>query len=266
MDIATLLGIIIAFVSVFGGSALEGKFEGLPALLNPPAALIVFGGTIGATMVCFRMSAIASIGKYFGAAFKQEKLDITELINEMVRYAEMARKEGLLTLEEMIANVKNQFLKKGIQLIVDGTDPTLVREILEIETDYMEERHKMGINMFKQAGGFAPTMGIIGTVLGLIGVLANMSDTASLGPSISTAFVATFYGVFSANVLWLPLSQKLAVSTQEEISARQIIIEGILSIQAGEHPRVISEKLTSFLPPANRPAPVKSGEGFGARG
>lgn len=265
MDIATILGIVISFVCILGGSMLEGKLETGIALLNPPAALIVFGGTIGATMTCFRMKQIMGLLKYLVAAVKEEKVNITALIGEMVRYAEMARKEGLLTLEETIANVKNEFLKKGIQLIVDGTDPNLVREILEIETDYMEERHKTGIKLFQQAGGFAPTMGIIGTVLGLISVLANLQDTAHIGPSISVAFVATFYGVFSANVLWLPIAQKLMASTREEISARQIIIEGILSIQAGEHPRVIGEKLTSFLPPANRPTSTRQ-EGFGVRG
>lgn len=264
MDIATILGILISFVSVFGGSMLEGKVETGIALLNPPAALIVFGGTIGATMTCFRMKDIMNFMKYVYAAIRQEKVNITALIGEMVRYAEMARKEGLLTLEETIASVKNEFLKKGIQLIVDGTDPNLVREILEIETDYMEERHKTGIRIFQQAGGFSPTMGIIGTVLGLISVLGHLEDTSKIGPSISVAFVATFYGVFAANVLWLPISQKLMVSTREEISARQIIIEGILSIQAGEHPRVIGEKLTSFLPPASRPASSKQ-EGFGGR-
>jgi chemotaxis protein MotA len=263
MDIATILGIIISFISVFGGSMMEGKIETGIALLNPPAAIIVFGGTIGATMTCFRMKDIMNFMKYVIAAIRQEKVNITSLIGEMVRYAEMARKEGLLTLEETIANVKNEFLKKGIQLIVDGTDPNLVREILEIETDYMEERHKTGIRIFQQAGGFAPTMGIIGTVLGLISVLGNLQDTANIGPSISVAFVATFYGVFSANVLWLPIAQKLTVSTREEISARQIIIEGILSIQAGEHPRVIGEKLTSFLPPASRPQNKQEGFGGG---
>ncbi len=265
MDIATILGIIISFVSILGGSLLEGKVETGIALLNPPAAIIVFGGTIGATMTCFRMKDITRFMKYIMAAIRQQKVDVTELIGEMVRYAEMARKEGLLTLEETIANVKNDFLKKGIQLIVDGTDPNLVREILEIETDYMEDRHKTGINIFQQAGGFSPTMGIIGTVLGLISVLAHLEDTSRIGPSISVAFVATFYGVFAANVLWLPIAQKLKVSTKEEISARQIIIEGILSIQAGEHPRVIGEKLTSFLPPSNRPSPARQ-DGFGVRG
>ncbi|MCL6591345.1 MAG: flagellar motor protein [Firmicutes bacterium] len=264
MDTATILGIIIAFATIFGGSMLEEVLHGL-GLWNPPAAIIVFGGTIGATMTSFRMSDLKNIGKYFRAALRIEKLNITELIGEMVRYAEMARKEGLLTLEETISNVRNQFLKKGIQLIVDGTDPALVRDILEIETEYMEERHKIGIEIFKQAGGYAPTMGIIGTVLGLISALGNLKDTAGIGPRIAIAFVATFYGVFSANILWLPLAKKLQVSTKEEISARQIIIEGILAIQAGEHPRVIGEKLISFLPPAKRPSQAKT-EGFGVRG
>ncbi|MGE5582420.1 MAG: flagellar motor protein [Bacillota bacterium] len=269
MDLATIFGLVLAFFAILFSCVLEGKGEGIATLIrlvNVPAALIVFGGTIGATMVCFRLKDFLNIGKYFSVALKENNLDITQLIGEMVRYAEMARKEGLLTLEEMIANVKNDFLRKGIQLIVDGTDPTLVREILEIETSYMEERHKTAALIFQQAGGFAPTMGIIGTVMGLVNVLANMSDTASLGPAISTAFIATLYGIFSANIIWLPIANKLKASSKEESAARQIIIEGILSIQAGEHPRVIGEKLMSFLPPAKRPGQSKGSEAFGVRG
>jgi chemotaxis protein MotA len=267
MDLATIFGLILGLGAIVVSGIIEGGSIGaLGRLVNPSAALIVFGGTIGATMICFRLKDFLNIGKYFSVALKENKLDITQLIGEMVRYAEMARKEGLLTLEEMIANVKNDFLRKGIQLIVDGTDPTLVREILEIETSYMEERHKTAAAVFQQAGGYAPTMGIIGTVMGLINVLANMSDTASLGPSISTAFTATFYGILSANILWLPIGNKLKASSKEESAARQIIIEGILSIQAGEHPRVIGEKLMSFLPPAKRPTQAKGTEAFGARG
>ncbi len=276
MDLATILGLLIGISAAIittiiegmhmggghGGSLIEPVFR----LVNLPAAIIVFGGTIGATMASFRLKDFIKVGQYFSVAFKENKMDITQLIGEMVRYAEMARKEGLLTLEEMISNVKNEFLRKGIQLIVDGTDPTLVREILEIETSYMEERHKTAAMLFQQAGGFAPTMGIIGTVMGLVNVLANMADTASLGPAISTAFIATLYGIFSANILWLPIANKLKAGSKEESAARQIIIEGILSIQAGEHPRVIGEKLTSFLPPAKRPSQSKAAEGFGARG
>lgn len=255
MDLATIIGILFATGMIFLSALLESGHAGQAALLrflNGPAAMIVFGGTIGATMTCFRMKDIMGVGKYLSVTLRVNRLEIKDLITEMVRYAEMARKEGLLILEEMISNVKNDFLRKGIQLIVDGTDPALVRDILEIETAYMEERHKVAIQIFQQAGGFAPTMGIIGTVMGLVSVLANLSDTASLGPAISTAFIATFYGIFSANVFWLPIAAKLKTSSKEEASARAIIIEGILSIQAGEHPRVISEKLMSFLPPGKR--------------
>ena len=266
MDLATIVGLVLAVGAILTSAVIEGEGQitAIFRLLNTSAAIIVFGGTIGATMICMRLKDFLNIGKYVSVAMKEEKMDITELISEMVRYAEMARKEGLLTLEEMIANVKNDFLRKGIQLIVDGTDPTLVREILEIETGYMEERHKAAASLFQMAGGFAPTMGIVGTVMGLINVLANMSDASSLGPAISTAFTATFYGIFSANVFWLPIGNKLKAISKEESAARQIIIEGILSIQAGEHPRVIGEKLTSFLPPTKRPAPSK--DGVGARG
>jgi chemotaxis protein MotA len=255
MDVATIAGLVLSFGAIFLSALLESKGGGMAALmrfLNLPAAMIVFGGTLGATMTCFRLKDFLSIGKYMSITLRENHLDIKDLITEMVRYAEMARKEGLLILEEMIANVKNDFLRKGIQLIVDGTDPSLVRDILEIETEYMEERHKQAIQIFQQAGGFAPTMGIIGTVMGLVSVLANLSDTGSLGPAISTAFIATFYGIFSANVIWLPIAAKLRTSSREEASARAIIIEGILSIQAGEHPRVIGEKLMSFLPPSKR--------------
>ena len=255
MDLATILGLALAFGAILISGVLEGGAEGANSLLrliNGPAALIVFGGTIGATMICVRLKDFLNLPTYLSISMKENNLDITELIGEMVRYAELARKEGLLTLEEKVAEVKNQFLRKGIQLVVDGTDPNLVREILEIETGYMEERHKTAIQIFQQAGGFAPTMGIIGTVMGLVNVLANLEDSASLGPAISTAFIATLYGIGSANLFWLPIAQKLKTSSKEEASARQIIIEGILSIQAGEHPRVIGEKLMSFLPPAKR--------------
>lgn len=255
MDLGTLIGLGVAFGAIFLSALLEAGHTGPAAmlrLLNLPAALIVFGGTFGAVITCFKLKDFLSLPKYFGIALSGSKLDVNALIQDIVRYAEAARKEGLLKLEELLADVKNEFLKKGIQLVVDGTDPTLVREILEIETGYMEERHHTVIQIFQQAGGFAPTMGIIGTVMGLVNVLANLSDAANLGPAISTAFIATFYGIFTANIIWLPIGNKLKNKSKEEVVARQITIEGILSIQAGEHPRVISEKLMSFLPPSER--------------
>lgn len=255
MDLGSIIGLSVAVICIFGSAIIEGGKEGpmaLIRLLNVPGALIVFGGTIGTLFFSFKFQDVMKIPKYFGLVFSDNKIEITGLISDVVRYAEAARKEGLLKLEEMVSEVKNEFLKKGIQLVVDGTDPTLVREILEIETDYMEERHKNGISIFQAAGGYAPTMGMIGTVMGLVNVLANLADTSTLGPAISTAFIATFYGVFTANIIWLPIANKLKINSKKEAAARQIIIEGILSIQAGEHPRVIAEKLLSFLPPDER--------------
>jgi len=267
MDLATIIGYGLAVFSIMFSAILEGGKEGSPIeilmrLWNVPAALIVFGGTAGVIIISFKLKDVLSIGKYIGIAFKESNLEIAGLIADIVRYAEAARKEGLLKLEEMVAEVKDEFLRKGIQLVVDGTDPTLVREIMEIETEYMEERHKIGVQIFQQAGGFAPTLGIIGTVMGLVNILSNLSDTSSLGPAISTAFIATFYGVFTANVFYLPMANKLKLNSKKEAASRQIIIEGILSIQAGEHPRVISEKLMSFLSPSARAAanPLKEKE------
>ncbi len=259
MDLATIIGFGLAFFCIIFSAILEAGHSGSPTealvrLLNVPAALIVFGGTAGVIVISFKMKDVLGIPKYLIIAFKESKLEIEGLIADIVRYAEVARKEGLLKLEEMVAEVKDDFLRKGIQLVVDGTDPVLVREIMEIETEYMEERHKIGAQIFQQAGGFAPTLGIIGTVMGLVNVLANLADTSTLGPAISVAFIATFYGVFTANIICLPLANKLKLNSKKEAASRQIIIEGILSIQAGEHPRVISEKLMSFLPPSARAA------------
>ncbi len=256
MDLATIIGLVVSIGCIITAGILEAEHSGGPAallrLLNLPAFLIVVGGTFGVVITSSKLQDILKIFNYIIIAMKEPEVKIKDLIEEIVRYSEAARKEGLLKLEELSSEVKDPFLKKGIQLVVDGTDPNLVREILEIETGYMEERHQAGIEVFKQGGGFAPTLGVVGTVMGLVNILANLSDTSSLGPAISTAFVATFYGVFFANVIFLPISTKLKLNSKKEVEARQIIIEGILSIQAGEHPRVITEKLTSFLPPSER--------------
>lgn len=255
MNLGTIIGLVIAVGGILLSAVLEGGHSGSSALMrlvNLPAALIVFGGTIGATMACFNLKDFLKIGQYIGVAFADGDMESPKLIAELVQYAEVARKEGLLKLEETISRIENEFMRKGIQLIVDGTDPTMTRDIMENEVTCMEERHKIGIQLFQQAGGFAPTMGIIGTVIGLVNVLANLSDTANLGPAISTAFVATLYGIASANIFWLPLAAKLKARHREETEVCQIIIEGVVSIQSGDHPRVINDKLIAFISPANR--------------
>jgi chemotaxis protein MotA len=258
LNLGTIVGLVVAIICIFAAALVEAGHEGPAAmvrLLNFPGALIVFGGTIGATMTCFSLKDFLKVGQYLGVAFKETKTEAPGLIAQMVQFAEVARKEGLLKLEELVSTVENTFLRKGIQLIVDGTDPAVTREILENEVNCMEERHKVGVQLFQQAGGFAPTMGMIGTVMGLVNVLANLNDTASLGPAISTAFIATFYGVFTANILWLPLATKLKALNKQEVEICQIIIEGVSSIQAGDHPRVINDKLVAFLSPSKRELP-----------
>ncbi len=269
MNLGTIVGLLTAFIAIFSSALLEGGHEGpvaLMRLLNLPGALIVFGGTIGATLTCFSLKEFLKVGQYLGVAMKEFQLEAPDLIAQMVRFAEVARKEGLLKLEEMVNGIENEFLKKGIQLIVDGTDPEVTREILETEVNCMEERHKIGVQLFQQAGGFAPTMGMIGTVMGLVNVLANLSDTAKLGPAISTAFIATFYGVFTANILWLPIANKLKSLNREEMEVCHIIIEGVAAIQAGDHPRVINDKLAAFLPPTQRRLLKANAGGFGVSG
>lgn len=255
MDRGTVFGLAIAVIAILSSAIIEGGNAGPAALLrllNLPGALIVFGGTIGALMTCSKFEDILKLGKYISLAMKNENTEVIGMIREIVQLADLARKEGLLSLENKLGNLENKFLRKGFEMVVDGTDPQLIKQILEIEIENMEERHGKVIQLFHQAGGFAPTMGMIGTVMGLVNVLANLSDTSRLGPAISTAFIATFYGVFTANIFWLPLGNKLKLKSKEEAAARYIVCEGILSVQAGEHPRIIAEKLLSFLPESER--------------
>lgn len=255
MDISSILGLIIALVGLIGGIYLEGGHLGAYVAIS--AAFIVFGGTAGAVILSFPMKDIAQVPKLFKIAFVEAKYDLSGVITILVSFAEKARREGLLSLEAELAAVEDVFLKQGIQLVVDGTDPSLVRSILETQIAFLEERHKVGAKIFEAAGGYAPTMGIIGTVLGLVEVLGNMEDPEALAGKIALAFLATLYGVGSANVFWLPLANKLKMKNSEEALAKEVMLEGILSIQAGDNPRIVEEKLRAFLPPSLRKQSVE---------
>ena len=251
MDLTTIIGLVLGVFSLVGGFIFEGGHPG--ALLAPTAALIVFGGTFGAVAVGVSMEDLKNMPKWFSIAFQEKhKIDITELIQRLAGIADRARREGLLSLEQELPEIEDNFLRQGLQLIIDGTDPELTRNMLETEMFAVEERHKIGIGFFEAAGGYAPTMGIIGTVMGLVHVLGNLSDPSSLGPSIATAFIATLYGVASANVAWLPIATKLKKKSHHEKMVKEMVMEGVLSIQAGENPTIIREKLLSFLTPIER--------------
>jgi chemotaxis protein MotA len=250
MKAATAIGIVVALGTLALGATLEGT--SVMALFNVPAFLIVFGGTFGATFAGSTMEHVKKIPALYKKAIKPDTPDPSAQLETLVGFAERARREGLLALDDEVAELEDEFTKKGLQLVVDGTDPELVREILENEIDGMAARHHAGTQSFEKAGGLAPTMGIIGTVMGLISVLQNLSDPGSLGPSISVAFIATLYGVGMANVVLLPVATKLKMLSAEEVELRTMTLEGILAIQAGDNPRVVADKLLSFIPPGER--------------
>lgn len=250
MEISTAIGLILGFGAMVATMVIEG---GNPlSLLNVPASVIVFGGCFGALFVAFPLKQISGFPGLLGQAFKAHHGNMLGLIEQFVAMAEKARRDGLLSLEEEVGKIEDEFIKKGITLIVDGLDPAIVRDILETDAALLVERHKEGQEMFKFLGGAGPTFGIIGTVMGLINVLSHLSEPESLGHSIAVAFIATLYGVASANILWLPIANKLKGKTHHEMMERELSIAGVLAIQAGENPRIVREKLESYLPPKQR--------------
>jgi len=252
MKVSSIIGLVVAIAGLYLGATMEGSNP--LAILNPSAMLIVLGGTLGACIMGTSFESVKSIPKLYMKAFNSEAPDLNAKVVELVGYAEAARRDGLLALDEVTSTIEDPFTKNGLELVVDGTDPDLVADILESENDAMRKRHAASVQPFDKAGGYAPTMGIIGTVFGLIHVLGNLDKPETLGPSISAAFVATLLGVASANIIYLPISARLKQLSQEELHARALIVEGILAIQAGDNPRVVAEKLMAYVPPAKRPS------------
>jgi chemotaxis protein MotA len=250
MKAASAIGLGIAIVGLLGGAFMEGTSPA--SFIQPSAMLIIFGGTAGVCMASTGMEAMKNIPALYKKVFAGDVTDLGGKVVELVRYADRARRDGLLALEEELESIDDEYLKKGLQLVVDGTDPDLVREILEAEIEGMTARHRHGVEPFDKAGGFAPTMGIIGTVMGLVHVLQNLSHPETLGPAISSAFIATLMGVGTANVVYYPIAYRLKALSKSEADARAMILEGILAIQAGDNPRIVTEKLLSFVPPGER--------------
>lgn len=256
MDPGTIIGILLAFVAVFVSMIMEG---GNPAsIFLPPAMLLVFLGTFGVAMACGLMKDATGVGKAMKNALMSKKHSADDAVRSLVEFAEKARRDGLLALEEAAKTITDPFLKKGIELAVDGTDPDELREILEAEIASKRSADKAAAKLFADMGGFAPTLGIIGTVLGLIHVLENLSEPEELGHLIAGAFVATLWGVLTANVLWLPMGNKLKRVSEVEVHHMELVLEGILSIQAGSNPRVVEQKLLGYLPAGERAALEKA--------
>ena len=250
MKASSVIGIVVGCLGIAMGATMEGS--NIAAVINPSAMLIVLVGTLGATITGTSFDSIKAIPKLYKKAFSPDVLDLNGRVTELVRYAEQARRDGLLALDEQLAGIEDPYTKKGLQLVVDGTDPELVADVLEAENDAMRKRHKACTQPFEKAGGYAPTLGIIGTVFGLVHVLSNLSAPETLGPSISAAFIATLLGISSANLVYLPVAARLKQLSEEELHFREMTLEGILAIQAGDNPRVVQEKLTAYIPPSMR--------------
>jgi len=251
MDKTSLIGVVLGFVAIGVGMVFKGVNPSV--LANPAAILIILLGTAAAVVIAFPTSEIKRVPKLFGVIFKEQKLHKTaDLIRMFSEWAQLARKEGLLALEAKTNEVEDPFLKNGLSLSVDGQNAEYIRDVLSEEIEAMEERHRAGALIFTQAGTYAPTLGVLGAVIGLIAALGFMDDAEGLGHAISAAFVATLMGIFTGYVLWHPFANKLKRKSQLEASQKYLMIEGILSILEGEAPRVIEQKLASYLPVSER--------------
>lgn len=246
MDIVIIVGLLLAFGSILAGFLLEGGT--ITALVQLSALLIVFGGTFGAVGVSFPGKIIKKFIKVISIAFKKRESNVADNIRYFKEISTKTRREGLLTLEGEFSNDEvDPFIKKGFQLVVDGTEQSAIQSILETKLEQIVQRHEEGIEMFTAAGGYAPTMGIIGTVMGLVQVVGNLSDPTALGPKIASAFMATLYGISSANLFWLPIATKLKMLNKEEVNEKEMMIEAILLIQQGANPNTLVSKLEGFL-------------------
>lgn len=256
MDIATIIGLVASFVlMIFGMVYNQGTvdFTRVIAFLDVPSMLITFGGAFMCMLATSdSIGAFVAHLKSFGLATKVYSASEAEMIGKVIELSNTARKEGLLALEEAAQSIDEPFLKKGILLIVDGTDPELVRSILETELSCIEERHKGVIGFWEALGAAGPAWGMIGTLIGLINMLRTLEDVSTVGPSMAVALVTTFYGSVLANWICTPIATKLKGNNAKEVQMKEVMVEGLLSIQAGENPRVIEEKLKSFLAPSAR--------------
>lgn len=245
LNIATLVGIVVALGGILLGQALEGGH--VQSLIQPTAAIIVLGGTFGACLVQYPMGIALSSFKAILGAFKETKTDNKVIIQEIIRLANKARKEGVISLEADAQKISDPFLKKALTMAMDGVEPKVLRETMDLEIANLEEEAEHPIKFWTAAGGYAPTIGIIGAVLGLIHVMENLSDPSKLGGGIAVAFVATIYGLITANIVCLPMAGKLKMQSKDLMVAKEIMLVGVISILEGENPRLIEDKLKSYL-------------------
>ncbi len=247
MDLATIIGILVAFglvIAALGGDAL--------LFFDFPSLLIVLGGTIGAVLVTHPLENVLGVAGIIKKTFMSKAQEPSSLIPKFVDYATRVRREGILSLEAHLKGIPDEFMRKALQLTVDGLDPQLIQEILETEIECLEDRHLKGAEILQTFGNLAPAMGMIGTVIGLVLMLKRMNDPSTIGPAMAVALLTTFYGAVLANLVFIPMAGKLRARSKEEVLVRTMILEGIMSISRGENPRILEEKMNSYLPPKDR--------------
>jgi chemotaxis protein MotA len=249
MDIATILGVISAFglvcVAIFIGG-------GINLFINIPALMIVIGGTLGATMINYPLRDVVGVFKIAKNALQTKKISISELITTFIRLSHISRKEGILALENEIKAVRDGFFVKGVQLSIDGLEPEEIRDILVTEVEFTISRHQLGAEIFLTMGTFAPALGMIGTLIGLVQMLQTLDDPSKIGPAMAVALLTTFYGSIMANIVCLPIAGKLRTRSKEEVLSKEMTIQGILSLASGDNPRILEQKLKAFMPANQR--------------
>lgn len=245
MDFVSLVGIVLSLAAIFLGQVLEGGHIG--SLLQPTAAFIVLGGTVGAVLLQSPVSALRAGLRMSAWVFFPPKVSKADLLVNVDRWSHIARKEGLLALETEVAGLDDPFMAKGLQLLVDGAEPERLRDVLDVEIDSYAEQMKMGARIWDAAGGYAPTIGILGAVMGLIHVMENLSDPSKLGAGIAVAFVATIYGVGAANLIFLPIGKKLTANIARLVTMREMFVDGLIGIANGDNPRIIESRLQGYV-------------------
>ena len=251
MEKSTLFGLLLGFISIFVGMVMKGA--PISSLNNPAAFLIIIGGTFSCLMTGFTSDQMRTFPKLIKKTFQPPSTrPKAELLKLFVELSQIARREGILALESRVSDIEDQFFKSGLNMVIDGMDPEFVGDVLDAELEVMEQRHNDGMAIFTQAGTYAPTLGVLGAVVGLIAALGSLNDIDKLGHSIAAAFIATLLGIFTGYVLWLPIANKLKMLSKIEIAEKRMIIEGVLSLQAGDSPTAIEAKLMVFIPQSER--------------
>ncbi|MGX3010538.1 motility protein A [Helicobacter sp. 23-1044] len=249
MDLGSVIGLAFIIVLLFWSTVLGA---GISVYIDIPSVMITFGGSIAALMIAVKFEQMRNIFRYMGIAFKPHTYDIPQLIKTITEYSIKARRDGILSLEQNVNQEENDFLRKGLSMAVDGAEPDSIRELLEIDMEQSFSRHNGNADIFEQWAALAGSFGMLGTLIGLVAMLVNMSDPSSIGPAMAVALITTLYGSLIGNTVGAPIANILRIRAQDEVLMQSLVIEGIISIQAGDNPRILETKLLSFLPPSER--------------